>query len=94
MKRRYVLKNKRRFAAIVMLFSLITVFTGLIVNAGAASEVQEVHETIYVEKGDTLWEIASEYNKHSDIRAYIYDIKELNQLSGDDIYAGQMLLLP
>lgn len=94
MRRRYVLKNKRRFAFVVMLFTLVIVFTGLIVTAGASSQEQVAHDVIVVSKGDTLWEIASTYGKDMDPRAYIYEIKALNKLTEDIIYAGQELLLP
>ncbi len=94
MKRRYILKNKRRFAAVIMIFSLVVVFTGLMVNAGAASQEQEINETINVARGDTLWEIALDHSKDTDPRAYIHKVKKLNQINGDDIFAGQMLLLP
>ncbi|NLL96396.1 MAG: LysM peptidoglycan-binding domain-containing protein [Clostridiaceae bacterium] len=67
---------------------------GFIVNAGASSPQVYDHQVIKVAKGDTLWEIASIYSRNSDIREYIYNIKKLNDLSGDTIYAGQVLLLP
>lgn len=94
MKRKYVLKNKRRFATIVMLFSLVVIFSGMIVHAGAASQAQDVNQVVQVSKGDTLWEIASCYSDNTDPRAYIYEIKEINHLDSDNIYAGQELYLP
>lgn len=94
MRRRYVLKNKRRFALVLMLLTLITIFTGLIVNAGATSGVRNTYQTFQVAKGDTLWRIASIHSDNSDIRAYIYDMKLLNKLKTDDINIGQVLLLP
>lgn len=94
MKRRYRLKNKRRFATLIIAFVLISVFTGFVVSAGASSPVVNDYEIFKVTKGDTLWEIASAYSRNSDIREYIYDIKKLNKLDGDIIYAGQVLLLP
>ena len=95
MKKRYRLKNKRRFAAFIVLFVMITVFTGMIVNAGATSRVKDEYEIVKVRSGDSLWEIAlnSATNK-KDIREYIYDIKEINRLESDVIYTGQILLLP
>jgi hypothetical protein len=94
MKKRYRLKNKRRFAAFIVLFVMITVFTGMIVNAGATSSVRHVHKVVKVKSGDSLWKIASANNENKDIREYIYNIKEINQLDSDVIYAGQVLLLP
>lgn len=94
MKRRYRLINKKRFATMILIFILASVFTGFIVSAGASSPQVKEYKVFKVEKGDTLWEIASEYSRNSDIREYIYNIKKLNKLSGDIIYEGQVLLLP
>lgn len=94
MRKRYVLKNKKRFASIVMLFTLVVVFTGLIVTAGASSQEQGAYDVFVVSHGDTLWEIASTFGEGTDPRAYIYEIKALNQMEGDDIYTGQELFLP
>lgn len=94
MRRRYRLKNKKRFAIFILVFILASVFAGFIVSAGASSPQVYEYKVFKVEKGDTLWEIASDYSRDSDIREYIYSIKKLNKLSGDIIYEGQVLLLP
>ncbi|NLM76032.1 MAG: LysM peptidoglycan-binding domain-containing protein [Clostridiaceae bacterium] len=95
MKRRYVLKNKKRFITMILLLIVISFFTGLIVSAGAESEIiNRDYKTIKVEKGDTLWEIAVKHGQNMDPRAYIYEIKKVNNLGNSFIYAGQELLLP
>lgn len=92
MKRKYVLKNKRRFAgfiASILVLLLITIF---------ASTVYGYKETptksTLVQKGDTLWSIAETNCTEGDIRLYIHKIKELNHLSNSDIYQGTTLILP
>lgn len=94
MKKRYVLKNKRRFATIIIMFVLITVFMGMVVSAGASSPAKIDFDKVKVKQGDTLWEIALKHSPKKDVREYIYDIKKLNNLDGDDIYTGQILLIP
>jgi len=94
MRRRYRLKNKKRFALIISLMVLIAAFAGFITSAGASSSQPDEHKVIKVQKGDTLWEIASTHSENIDIREYIYNIKQLNNLSMDTIYEGQILLLP
>jgi len=94
MRRRYRLKNKRRFAAFIIFIVMVTVFTGMIANAGATSNVKQEYKTVKVKSGDTLWEIATVYNDDKDIREYIYNMKKLNNLESDIIHAGQVLLLP
>jgi LysM repeat protein len=94
MKKKYVLRNKRRFMAFIILLTMVLISTGFIVNAGTANHVRPVYEIVRIAKGDTLWEIASRYAWNSDPRSYIYEIKELNHLDGDTIYEGQELYLP
>ncbi|NLX64462.1 MAG: LysM peptidoglycan-binding domain-containing protein [Clostridiaceae bacterium] len=94
MRRRYRLKNKRRFAAFIIFIVMVTVFTGMIANAGTTSNVKQEYKTVKVKNGDTLWEIASAHKNNKDIREYIYDMKKLNNLQSDIIHAGQILLLP
>lgn len=45
---------------------------------------------IYIENGDTLWNIAQQYKPNfMDIREYVYEIKQLNDI--DMIYAGDII---
>lgn len=96
MKRRYVLKNKRRFTAIITLFLMISIFAGLIITVEATSGEPFLasYEKVTVQKGDTLWEIALRLNKKGDPRVIIYKIKKLNNLESCYIYEGQELLIP
>lgn len=54
-----------------------------------------VVERVLVQPGDTLWEIASTYKpEHTDIREFIYEIAQMNQLTGEFLQAGEVLLVP
>jgi len=92
MKRRYVLKRKKRFFIFISVVVFIAVFTLLSVSAD--SDDQKVKETVTVGRGDTLWSIAEKYGEDSDIRKYIFEIKELNNIKGNIIFEGDELLLP
>lgn len=94
MKRRYRIKNKKRFASLIVILVMFTVFIGMIVNAGASSGVKKEHEIVKVKAGQSLWEIASVNSNNKDIREYIYEIKAMNRLDSNVIHAGQILLLP
>lgn len=54
--------------------------------------------TIYtVQQGDTLWQIALQEYPHTkkDIRAIIYDIKQMNHFEQNEmLLAGEEILLP
>jgi hypothetical protein len=93
-RRRFTLKNKSRFARVIMLFVLMVVFMSMYITAGASQAAKDDYEEILVMQGDTLWSIAQSNFPEKDIRAYIYDIKQLNGLNDDYIYEGQKLKLP
>jgi LysM repeat protein len=47
-----------------------------------------------VEQGDTLWDIAGEYNNGHDLRTYIDEVKKANNIEGSAIFAGDVLKMP
>ena len=51
-------------------------------------------ETVTVAPGDTLWDIASRRYPGADVRQKVFEIEQLNGLSGPSIEAGQHLRLP
>lgn len=93
MLRHYRLTNRRRFFSFLALVVMVLCFAGMIISAGAVSNKSQVSRTIKVQKGDTLWEIASRYCT-GDIRENIYKIRQINRLPSGIIYEGQTLLLP
>jgi LysM repeat protein len=51
-------------------------------------------ETVTVAPGDTLWDLASGRYPDADVRQKVYEIEQLNGLSGPAIEAGQHLRMP
>jgi len=58
------------------------------VPAGAGQRI------IDVAPGDSLWSIAREHSDGHSIRSYIKELKQLNNLSSNQLQIGQLLLLP
>lgn len=65
-----------------------------------ADECGEVSQSVYtyyksieLEPGDTLWSIAEEYmpESYGSVQEYIDELKDINGLDGDDIYAERYL---
>lgn len=54
------------------------------------------YKSILLKPGDTLWEIALEYNGfcHSSVQDYIDEVMEINGLTSDRIHAGRYLTIP
>ena len=80
---------------LMLAISLISLFGIATASAKASSEVSNSSTTqIVVAPGETLWTIAARVNPEIDPRAVIEDIKALNVISGSEVYAGQVLLVP
>lgn len=78
--------NKKRFITfiIVNLMILVSLFNVCF----AKTEI--VTEDYTVAAGDTLWSIACK-NAETDIREYIYELREINNLNDCMIYPGQTI---
>ena len=51
-------------------------------------------EVVTVAPGDTLWDIASSRYPGADVRQKVFEIEQLNGLSGPAIESGQRLRVP
>ena len=91
MKRR----KKRRVNKLVVFLTLayfITVFA--MYGVGQADTPVEYVE-VFVDYNDTLWTIASENcAEGADVRKYIKEIKELNNMDSSTLYANTVIKLP
>lgn len=93
MNRRYYLKNKRRFYSILVVLGILILSSFWAVSAQGGGS-QPAYKVMRVASGDTLWNIAKEYEPNGDIRAFIDEIKELNGMEKSIIYAGEELKIP
>ena len=93
MNRRYVLKNRSRFYVfiIVMTILLSCMFFAATVNG---AETNKAFTAVTVQRGDTLWNLAKEYNGGGDIRNYIHEIQKVNNLTGGEIFEGDVIKMP
>lgn len=92
MKKRYILKNKRKFITFLTIVILVAFTAAYATTAYGYKEPS--YKLIEVRSGDTLWGIAKQFNKNSDIREFIYEIKKINNLTSSDIYAGNIIKVP
>jgi FOG: LysM repeat len=93
MKKKYYLKNKKRFYAILFALVLVMFSSYLMVSANNG-ETHNSYNTVCVSSGDTLWQIAQKYNPNGDIRKLVKEIRKMNNLSSSVIYAGEELKVP
>ena len=85
--------RKKPLLVLAMICGILIIITILsTVQAQSNSPAQQPREWI-VERGDTLWEIAAKNRGNTEIRRYIWEIQQLNDI-GSTIHPGQVLLLP
>ena len=104
MSKRKNMKKRRQVKIIASMvgFIILTVFT-LTISAGKinaesdlSKQTHKYYTTIYIETGDSLWSIASEYatKEYSDLRIYIEEIQQLNGLNGTQLQHGEYICIP
>lgn len=95
-RRTWYVKSKLRLCLfITFLLILIISLASSFILKGKAMEAPERYLLWTVNEGDTLWSIARDYLPQGrDIREYIYEIKEINQLQTSNIRIGQQLQIP
>ncbi len=80
---------------LVLLTVIVAGFLLLLASAVQATGRDPVATTYQVTAGDSLWEVAEAHAEDGeDLRAVVYEIKRLNDLSSSIIQPGQVLLVP
>jgi hypothetical protein len=83
------------FTAIAVIFIVFTLYPNKSNAQSQDGASYKYFHKIYVESGDTLWSIASENKSDKESTTdYIKGVKSINKLKSDDLYAGQMLVVP
>ena len=97
MKKHYKIVNPLRFFAFVMLsvtiltMACLTIFN---IDQAQAASVNR-YKQIEIQEADTLWNIAENYcSPDKDIRTYIDDICEINDISANDVSPGDIVFVP
>ncbi len=80
----------------VVITCIFMLHTGPVLNAQSQHETTKYFTTIEVKAGDTLWNIAQEYQTvgYSSTEAYLDEIRSINHIVGDEITSGCYLTIP
>ena len=101
-KREAVVRRQKSILAIaIILIVSFGVLLGTSMNALASSEkdissYNKYYVSIRIESGDTLWTIADEYIDGFNLKKadYIAEICQINEISENDIHAGDYIVVP
>ena len=93
------LTRRGRLARTIVVLSLAVVMVaGFAATSGANQEAPVASATpsysvVVVAPGETLWSVAAAYAS-GDVQGFINEIREINNLKGYDLQAGQKLRVP
>lgn len=94
------IKNVKKFVRSILIILGIILSLTLFISKSTLSHKEIEYKTIYVSKGDTLWNIAksnqasNQYYKNKDVRYIINDLMKINNLNNSNININQELLIP
>lgn len=94
----------RQILAVLFVLCLVmagtAALTGTMLKTRAADKNQSIeykyYTSICLERGDSLWKLAEEYmGEHYDNQQdYIEEVRELNNLTSEEVQEGQYLTIP
>ena len=94
-------KQKRLSLAVLLCFAVFAALGASFMTRTAEAGTSEssrykYYTSIQVEPGSSLWEIAREYasSEYEDLDDYIREVRQINHLDQDTIYAGSYLCIP
>lgn len=70
------------------------------IKSKASSENSDVkykyYTSVMIESGETLWDVAKDFSteEFASLENYIKEVKSINNLKSDKIYAGQEIIVP
>lgn len=90
-------RHARRWRRIVrnaVLAGLVLVAVGLAAARSVEGSTPPAQQTVVVQRGDTIWSLASRHYPDSDPRSRVDEIERLNHLDGPDLRPGERIQLP
>jgi predicted Zn-dependent protease len=86
----------RRGRIVVFALAMLVVLAAfLLLSSGSvATSTPEATTVVMVGTGDTLWDIAADHADDGDVLEMMAHIKDLNDLDGGSLQAGQKLRVP
>lgn len=92
-----VIRRRRRVAASILIglgMFLAVLGVGALANAFTANTVPDRTAVVWVQPGETLWDVAERSAPGYNPEAVVARIHELNDITGNTVLAGQALQVP
>ena len=92
--------KRRNLIAVILSVMAVILIGGSISGFAKGPKRQEsackYYTSIAIERGDTLWGIASKYmtSEYGGAKEYIREVRALNHMDGDCIREGEYLMIP
>lgn len=94
-----IVNKKKFFRTITIILFIVMILVCFEFNdTYSRTEIKYFEE--YINEGDTLWSIASEqaqtnqYFRNKDIRNIVHELKEINNISNENLNVGRKILIP
>ena len=87
--------NKKRFISFILGTIVVIMVMPVLFQSAASGGTEVKYNTITVENGDNLWNIANKYTpKGKDVRLTIEKIKDFNGMAKSSLSMGQEIKIP
>ena len=96
-QRRIVRKSRkfRKNTFLLLTMALILCLGTLAMGGEKGVQTKTYYESVQVQKGDSLWEIAEEYKLDgTDTERMVDEIMELNGMKNTNVRAGESIIVP
>ena len=90
----YRLTRRGRLVVFVLAFLVLAAIGVVFAGGSMATSEPEATETVVVEPGQTLWEIAADASDGRDVRDMVGHLVDLNHLDSVVLDAGQSIAVP
>lgn len=92
-------RNHHKLLALVCVLAAVSMIFRSVYAVNADEDIQERYKyytSVYVDRDETLWNIASEYmsDEYTDIREYMDEVKSINHLADDELQYGTTICVP
>lgn len=81
------------FFVILLLVCILGLFNANASESKTRQQADKHYSSIIIQPKDNLWKIAEKYVQYESISSYVENVKKLNNMDEDTIYAGNHIII-